>query len=68
MLPGGRADAGHPGLVAGAQSLDPVAQVFQSFQGLLEGLHRLLACLFGGCSLTSVASPELGEVGASSFL
>jgi hypothetical protein len=63
MLPGGRADAGHPGLVAGAQSLDPVAQVFQSLQGLLEGLHRLLACLFGGCSLTSVASPELGKVG-----
>ena len=63
ILPGGRADAGHPGLVAGAQGLDPVAQVFQSLQGLLEGLHRLLACLFGGCSLTSVASPELGEVG-----
>src|SRR4029453_2788108 len=63
MLPGGHADAGHPGLVAGAQSLDPVAQVFQSLQGLLEGLRRLLACLLGGCSLTSVASPELGEVG-----
>ena len=59
----GTATARQPGLVVRPERLDPLVQLLQPLQRLLEGLHGQAAVFSGGGPAASGASPQLGEVG-----
>lgn len=59
----GTAPARQPGLVVRPERLDPLVQLLQPLQRLLEGLHGQVAVFSCGGPAASGASPQLGEVG-----
>jgi len=58
-----RGDAVRPGLVARPKRIDPLVQLLQPLQRLLEGLHGHAAVCGSGDPAAAGASPQFGEVG-----